>query len=130
MFLRWQFCVLYSNVLSRGLITSWDQNLSPLNSFVVVSSLCIEVFCKSLGIPLNFFNIYGPYDDMQSFRDMLLWYQWIKCENLIFGSYLNLTINRREVWGPSAWQGKLGNYFRNHFEMVVESTLSLVNLVK
>ena len=97
MFLSSKFCVLDSNVLSRGLITSWDQNLSLSNSFVVVSSLCIEVFYKSLGIPLIFFKIYGPYDDMQSFRDMLLWYQWIKCENLIFDRYLNLTINRREV---------------------------------
>ena len=49
MFLSWDFCVLDSNVLSRGLITSWDQNLSLLNSFVVMSSLCIEVFYKSLG---------------------------------------------------------------------------------
>lgn len=66
-FLGWNFLTLDFDSHSGGLIIGWGANFSLLNSFIVISGLCIEVFCKSLVKNLTLLNMYGLYEDKQSF---------------------------------------------------------------
>jgi hypothetical protein len=68
-FVGWEFLALDAKGFSGGLITGWSQNISLINSFVVCSGLCIEVFSKSLGMELTLLNVYGPYEGKQTFLD-------------------------------------------------------------
>eukprot|EP01018_Ginkgo_biloba_P003768 Gb_15009 [translate_table: standard] len=114
----WDFFALDANGCSKGLITGWSQNINLINVFDVHSGLCIEFFYKGLGLAFTLLNMYKPYEGKQEFWANLLSTKWIKQENLIIGGDLNLTLHRGEIWGSSARQDRLVDYFLDKFKSV------------
>eukprot|EP01018_Ginkgo_biloba_P018081 Gb_04379 [translate_table: standard] len=84
----------------------------------VFQGLCTEVYCKGLGMTFTLLNVYGPYEEKQEYWANLLLTEWIKSKKLIIGGDLNLTLHRGEIWGSSARQDKLEDYFLDKFESI------------
>eukprot|EP01018_Ginkgo_biloba_P032610 Gb_14068 [translate_table: standard] len=114
----WDFSALDADGFSGGLITGWSQNINLINVFAIHSGLCTEVFCKGLELAFTLLNVYGPYEEKQEFWTNLLSTKWIKFENLIIAGHLNLTLHRGEIWGSSATQDRLADFFLDKFESV------------
>jgi exonuclease III len=68
MFLRWDFITLDVRGRSGGLVVEWNsKTVKILNSWGLDSCLGIELISVDLGMELQIFNIYGPYQDRVPF---------------------------------------------------------------
>jgi hypothetical protein len=94
--------------LCQGLVTRWRSNVSLINAYSFVSSLCTSFEVKALGI---YVSILKFYDDRHSYWDKLFGLESLKQDFVIIGAYLNYTWSIPEVWVILERVDRLGDYF-------------------
>ena len=72
-------------------------SFSLMNSYVVISSLCVELYSQYLRNTLHILNVYGPYEEREAFWDDLLLKSWLEMDKFILVGDLNFTLNVGEV---------------------------------
>jgi len=94
-FPTWNFCVVNSKGLSRGLVSAWNPKKANLNSFLTPAGILLEGFVNKINLNFKLLNCYGSYVERQSFRDFIKNDGILKEPNLILGGDLNFTISAR-----------------------------------
>ena len=75
----------------------WISSFSLMNSYVLFSSLCVELYSQYLGNTFHILNMYGPYEEREAFWDDLLSKSWLEMDKFILVGDLNFTLNVGEV---------------------------------
>lgn len=64
-------CLVYVEGLSRGLVTSWNENFDPISTNVLHACIVVELRSKALGNVFKLINVYGPCGDKKPYWDGL-----------------------------------------------------------
>lgn len=81
------------------------------NSFVVCSSLIIEVFSRGVSKSFKVLNVYGPYGEKRVFWKRTFNLAVLQGPNLIIGGDLKFNLNFGEIWGDSTQVDPLVDFF-------------------
>jgi len=73
-------------------------------------------------------NLYGPYGGRKTFWEGIGDSSILKGENVIIGGDINLTLNKREIWGEIARKDTLIYFFSHFFEAHKLIDVELVKL--
>jgi hypothetical protein len=87
----------------------------PPFTFVVEASCCPNILAENNNKRINLLNVYSPCSDRHNFWEKVEARGLLDLENLIIAGDLNLTISVGEVWGGSATQDTLADFFTTLF---------------
>jgi hypothetical protein len=112
---NWHICTVSSLGNSGGLVVAWDPTKFDLSPFLCCGGMLLSGTFLFNNKRIHFLNIYGPCTDRQTFWNKVEARGLLDLENLIIAGDLNLTTSVREIWGDSATQDTLEDYFISLF---------------
>jgi len=108
---QWNMCVVDSNGMSRGLLSSWNHNKANFDAFLTPAVILFEGFVKDVNNNMKLVNCYGPCHNRQLFQEILIDDGILKDPDLILGGDLNFTRSAKEIWGSSIRLDPLAYFF-------------------
>ena len=97
---------------SGGLAMGWDTCVvKALNIWGFESVLGMTVQGLDLGVPVDVFNLYGPYINRPLFWDKIFSLDLFGGDMVVIGGDLNFSLGQAEVWGPFSCPDPLSDYF-------------------
>lgn len=115
-----------SNGFFGALISLWNPIHFHLTPFLTSSSIFLEGFSLEWNKPIQVLNVYGPYQDRQSFWERVANDGLLPDEHLVIGGDINLTLSATEVWGGRASLDPLSYFFN---ELFIASNLTKIQQV-
>ena len=107
----WEFCAIKAKGLSGGILSGWNPKLLRCKAFHTVAGILLKASLKSSPLELSILNCYGPYNNRDSFWNVVAAGGLLSLPNLILVGDLNFTLNASEIWGSKALLDPLGPYF-------------------
>eukprot|EP00253_Pinus_taeda_P033136 PITA_33136 len=124
----WKFTTIDSSGHSGGLAVGYrDGRIKSRNQWGMKLVMGIEIQTPDFDFPLTILNIYGPCQGRMPFWNDLMAKSIVKNSLLVLGGDLNFSLGRAEIWGPSAREDSLTNFFQN---LLTSNKLIDVNLIK
>jgi hypothetical protein len=112
---NWHICSVNSLGTSRGLAVAWDPDKYDFYPYICCGGILLSGTLCITNKQINLLNLYGPCSDRQFFWEKIEARGLLDLDNLIIAGDLNLTTSVGEVWGASATQDTLADYFSTLF---------------
>ena len=106
----------------------WNtQSIKVINSLGFESGIGITVLSSKLEDPLNFVNIYGPYQNRGPYWDKIFSKSFLKDQQVILGGDLKFSLYFSEVWATHVKEDPLTIFFS---QKMVECNLLDIEPIK
>jgi endonuclease/exonuclease/phosphatase family metal-dependent hydrolase len=112
---NWHICSVNSLGTSGGLVVAWNSDKYILSPYFCCGGILLSGTSPITHNRINLLNFYGPCTDRQLFWEKIEAGGLLDLENLIIVGDLNLTTTLGEIWGASATQDPLADFFTNLF---------------
>jgi hypothetical protein len=96
---------------SGGFLSGWNPSCVELYDFDTLVGIYLEGRFKQSADKVKLLNCYAPYKDRELFWHPIIQSGLLSEEGIIVGGDLNFTLSTREVWGDSARNDPLTDFF-------------------